>query len=280
MGALFSRQVAWGSYEKGFDKIEKETAKILAGRSVRQKWIGSYMARSFSLFVVTVMISIAHVVWVQQQPDSSFTVKEQFTRSAISVTAPLIVQQQPAGSFTVKEHLTRSAISVTAPLIVWLVYGSLKAIQVFWEKRDDRRLKKMGEAKKKMDITLYEKTSALIKKYGGPEEQNVKIVHVPAKGSKPVVKARTSSGGSDILMGTAARASRTIFPILDHLAKSVIGDNPQLLDDISKANATESTESRQRLISEVFDEQQWQQVRITKSNSGSKLEVQRAVAAS
>ncbi|GLC35981.1 hypothetical protein PLESTB_000525800 [Pleodorina starrii] len=245
MGSFFSRtgtNTYYANYEKAFERLEKDSSKVLDRRVKRRKTMDACSNVGFWTTAVGLCIAILVTAYLQQISSQRWYQK----------------------SITI---LGAWALPLTSALVFKGVLWSLR----FVEARDERFLRKLMDAKRKMvkdlkDSTRFERTAALIKKYD-PDEQapSPRVAAAPASAGSSSLRRRPSKStntnaslsrlpsipqtpragtvtpGSMLIRPAAAAASaavtvatetgKALMPVFESLANNLVGDNPVLLQE-------------------------------------------------
>ncbi|KXZ56432.1 hypothetical protein GPECTOR_1g385 [Gonium pectorale] len=238
MGGLLSRQgteAYYANYEKSFERLEKESAKILDRRMKRRRSMDSCSNIGFWITATGFCVAILLTAYLQQVGT------QKWYQKSLTILAAFAV-----------------------PLVSALVFKAFLWVLRLVEARDERFLRKLMDAKRKMvkelkDSTRFDRIASLIKKYDPDEQQAVVQPHIvdpPASGglrrrqSAPIPTGHTPNGatvpvpvpgGSLSRQAAAAAASaavsvaagtgKALMPVFESLANNLVGDNPVLLQE-------------------------------------------------
>ncbi|GLI68782.1 hypothetical protein VaNZ11_013275, partial [Volvox africanus] len=239
MGGLFSRtgtSTYYANYEKAFERLEKDSTKVLDRRGKRRKKMETCSNIGFWITAVGLCITILFTAYFQKI-DS-----QRWYQKTITIL----------GAWAV-------------PLVSALFFRGVLWLLRFQDARDERFLRKLVDAKRKMikdlkDSTRFERTAALIKKYDPDEQARSPHVNAPATAStslrrrpnsqpqpnqssalhvEPVARPGNATSGSVLIRPAAAAASaavtvatetgKALMPMIESLANNLVGDNPVLL---------------------------------------------------
>lgn len=224
MGILWSRRVGsdpyYLSYEKSFEKITSKESQIKErGLKRRKRWQEISGRSTFASAVWAVGVAAAWG-WVGKQQ--------------------LIVPYSRLWQLCV-------GLSLGVLFLLIALAVVLKKVLSVLEQRDGVYLKRLQESRKRMlkelkDATHYEKTMALLKKYD-PESQPPppppqRMTQTTPRTPGPIVPAANKTptsmliGAGNLAFGAAGKA---LAPMFDTIANNMIGDNPQLLDALRRA---------------------------------------------
>lgn len=244
MGAFISRRVGtdpyYASYEKAFERLEKESSKILDRRVKRRRTMDQMANVGFWLTSVTLCIALLIAAYLQQVE----------SRSWINKTA------------TILGALALPALSV-------LLHRGVQSVLRWREVKDERFLKKLMDSKRKMvkelkDSTRFDRTMALIKKYD-PDEQALnssprardiaaganglrRRPSVPRTQGAPTTPdsstgamimrpaAVAATAAANAAAGVAAGTGKMLMPMFEQLASNLIADNPVLMEEARRAH--------------------------------------------
>ncbi|KAG2440356.1 hypothetical protein HXX76_004461 [Chlamydomonas incerta] len=248
MGQLFSRagtDTYYANYEKAFERLEKDSAKILDRRVKRRKRMDAVSNVGFWATALAICLAVLLTAYLQQVGS------QQWYKKSVTILAAFAV-----------------------PLVLALLSRGVLWLMRFGETRDERFLRKLMDAKRKMikdlkDSTRFEKTMALIKKYD-PDEQPAGSPRLAANAASGGLRRRpgatangagapgangtsrtpsisatpragTATPGGMLMRPAAAAASaavsvatgtgKALMPVFESLATNLVGagDNPVLL---------------------------------------------------
>ncbi|KAG2455116.1 hypothetical protein HYH02_000936 [Chlamydomonas schloesseri] len=250
MGQFFSRagtDTYYANYEKAFERLEKDSAKILDRRVKRRKRMDTVSNVGFWATALAICLAVLLTAYLQQVGT------QQWYKKSVTILA-----------------------SFAVPLVLALLSRGVLWLMRLGETRDERFLRKLMDAKRKMikdlkDSTRFEKTMALIKKYD-PDEQpagSPRLAGNAASGGlrrrpsvtsngagapgpngtsrtpsiAPTPRAGTGTPGGMLMRPAAAAASaavsvaagtgKALMPVFETLATNLVGagDNPVLLHE-------------------------------------------------
>jgi len=201
------------------------------------------------------------------------------------------IYHQPLGRYTVRDRAVHSSPVLLVPVIAFFLEKLYAWYLSLREKRDNMRLEHLKKTRQDMlktlkDCTKYDRVYELLNKYD-PEEQRKLMARLPnrnqgrqedevavvfhrrtASTSGPVIPTTRNAGSpasasqshlppsgssppreSSKLM---AAAQKTLLPVLDHFANSIIGDSPEVLDEIKRLR--EEVEMKEKLIASLRQE--------------------------
>lgn len=237
MGLIFSRDAKkFAGYEKSLERNEKERLRL----KERQQKCKERLAAIKTFFnvgmAVLVVLSGLFIAWVQRQPEGTYGGLE-------------------------KAHRVGSAMLLPC---IFLFFGSIARASVGWSSdRDLRRMKKLEDNQRAIvrelkDSTRYVTIDKLVRKYDPdvappppPQPPNSQLPRPQGSlllGNSGMPQALLATTGS-AAVATVSRAA--LF--LDRLANNVIGDNPQLQEELRNAQsqlhslAAENRDLRQQL---------------------------------
>lgn len=245
MGGVFSLRGAsdryYVSYEKAFERIDNECAKIKSRQQRRQQSRNRVNFFFFSFSAVLMAFAAAQAAWVHRQPP---------------------------GTFSTEQHVARVSPVVIVPLMVYIGHWVVSFFFNWSESRGTSKLKKLAETKRKMvkqlkDSTRFDKTMALIKKYDPEFYEEFAVNGTPLPGQPPFsglnkrppgqgpgrtpggLMAKTGANVSAAAVMAAAGAGKVLLPMFDKLASSVIGDSPVLLEELRQAQTAALAQDRE-----------------------------------
>ncbi|GFR41371.1 hypothetical protein Agub_g2054 [Astrephomene gubernaculifera] len=248
MGGLLSRagtDTYYANYEKAFERLEKDSSKVLDRRVKRRKRMDACSNLGFWTTAVAFCVALLLTAYLQQVST------QKWYQKAVTIL----------GAFA-------------APLVSALLFKGILWLFRFGEARDERFLRKLMEAKRKMikdlkDSTRFERTAALIKKYD-PDEQHAgsprprgpvqlgaeslrrrqvataagaaSNSQAPSASVTPRTGALTPVGAGGALIRPAAAAAsaavsvatgtgKALMPVFESLANNLMGDNPVLVQE-------------------------------------------------
>lgn len=220
MGLLFSRVGSdpyYASYERSFEKVEKEIVRLQTQKRRRQQWLEAFKSRALVVFL------------------------------AIFVPAAAIaaqVHRQPPGTFTAREHFIRVSPVLLVPVAFGIFYFLAQYLCSWKDAAQSKKTQRLVDIKRKLikelrDSTRYDKTHQLIKKYD-PDATPASVLRPKPGGWDALVppvrgvangtslNAATSAAGA--AAGAMGGVSKALFPVIEKLASSMIGDNPVVLE--------------------------------------------------
>eukprot|EP00803_Ostreobium_quekettii_P006224 evm.model.scf_1302.6 EVM.evm.TU.scf_1302.6 scf_1302:26161-30720(+) len=237
------------SYERSFERLEKEQSRVevrgAARRARRGQTRRTFSSNLFYLAAVLTAAAGAYASWVHQLPEGTYTAVE----SAVRTSAVFVI-----------------------PCLAAIWYSLVTGYLMWREGRDIRKLEHLNKARMHMlkdlkDRANFEKISALVQKYD-PEERNKSMAGQTSRSqnaeTRPGHRRRSShsnksvpvaqppqSGGNASL---AYSAGKMLFPVLDHLATSIMGDSPELLNELRelRESVTQMQDTIAHLTSENF----------------------------
>ncbi|EFJ44839.1 hypothetical protein VOLCADRAFT_106225 [Volvox carteri f. nagariensis] len=232
MGGILSRtgtNTYYANYEKAFDRLEKESSRVLDRRVKRRKNMDACSNIGFWTTAMGLCLAILVTAYLQQVGSQRWYQK--------SVTI--------LGAWAV-------------PLISALLFRGVLWSLRFVEARDERFLRKLMDAKRKMikdlkDSTRFERTAALIKKYD-PDEQahqspranatatanatantstlrRRSVTAPPTNGSSHPTTPRPAASAA---VTVATETGKALMPMFESLANNLVGDNPVLLQEVQQ----------------------------------------------
>ncbi|PNH06597.1 hypothetical protein TSOC_007039 [Tetrabaena socialis] len=240
MGAYFSRRqndTYYANYEKSFERLEKESTRILDRRVKRRRTMDACSNMGFWATALGICVAILLTAYLQQVSGQKWYKKSVTILAAFAV--PLVSALLSKG-------------------VLWMLR--------FGEARDERFLRKLMDAKRKMvkdlkDSTRFDRTAALIKKYDPDEPADIPRGTTPAGAASGNLRRRpngatspsrtpnaasaprpgASTPGSMLMRPAQAAASaaasvatgtgNALMPIMQSLANNFVGDNPVLLQE-------------------------------------------------
>ncbi|KAG2499137.1 hypothetical protein HYH03_002720 [Edaphochlamys debaryana] len=241
MGGWFSRagtDTYYANYEKSFERLEKESAKIVDRRVKRRKRMEAVSGVAFWTTAVLICVAVLLTAYLQQVDGQKWYRKSIMILGAFAVPCATLL-------------LSRG--------LLWLLR--------FGETRDERFLRKLMDAKRKMikdlkDNTRFEKTMALIKKYDPDEPANSprgagpasggglrrrpngapaagppganrtpSMSQTPRAGTPAGVLMQRSAAAASAAVSVAAGTGKALMPVFESLANNLVGDSPVLIQE-------------------------------------------------